>query len=415
MKKKYEILNFNLKELDLLERHLNKMANNHWHLKWISNYVICYEYNEDEIHYYIDYNQYSFYDKNKEENRLEEQKQMNFYNDLGYEFLCSFDHYVIYKSEEQLEEIHTNEEIENELFTYVQKRTNQYNIYLLLGHILFMLVTLWFYEREFVLGFLDFSWFIYSLSLFITIYFTIHENSCKRQIELKDIKRRTIVNLVLKFTQCVLGYIFVLYSGSKLSTLWLLIAYYCVHNFSNLLYFNSVDKKYKYVPFITNHLPRLIVAAILIISVLKQEYIDIYSPYNENYPQTIINTEFFINDPHVEHYNEDESIALHMIECRVVNYDEEESINLYYYQDKTHILRSFILKMFTYNTTYSKTEYIDTIDDVEIRSIHRDTLDVVYEQSDIILIKDSQYVRVRLYEDFDKENIQTLINAINWK
>ena len=29
MKKKYEILNFNLKELDLLEKHLNNMAKEH--------------------------------------------------------------------------------------------------------------------------------------------------------------------------------------------------------------------------------------------------------------------------------------------------------------------------------------------------------------------------------------------------
>ena len=125
MKKKYEILNFNLKELDLLEKHLNNMAKEHWHLKWISNYVICYEYNENNIHYYIDYNQFSSYDKDKEENRIEEQNQIAFYEDLGYEFVCSFDNYSIYKSETLLEDIHTNEDIQNEVLEYVKKTINK--------------------------------------------------------------------------------------------------------------------------------------------------------------------------------------------------------------------------------------------------------------------------------------------------
>lgn len=415
MKKKYEILNFNLKELDLLKKHLNKMAKDHWHLKWISNYVICYEYNESKIHYYIDYNQFSSYDKDKEENRIEEQNQINFYNDLGYEFVCSFDNYSIYKSETLLEEIHTNEEIQNEVLEYVKNRTIKYNIYILVGYALFLFFVLYAYRKEFLHSFLDFTWPVYIISLFIAIYFAIQDFTSKRKIELKDIKNRTKIHLVLRVIQCILLFLFTVLAGVRFHHMFILLGYYSVYNTSNLLYFNSVDKKYKHVPFITNKLPYIIIGIIMLFFVLQDDYLDIYSPYNENYPQTIINTELFINNPNVEHYNEDESIALHMIECRVVNYDEKIAINLYYYNDKTHLLRPFILNYFRENSKHFSTKYIDTIDDIEIRSVNEDILEKDYEKSDLIFIKNHQYVRVRMDESFTKDTIHQLINAINWK
>ena len=102
MKKKYEIINFNLNEYELLEKHLNEMAEAHWHLKWISTFVICYEYNENKIHYYIDFNKFPMSKKRYVSYDNEEENELNqFYEELGYDFVCSFDQFSIYQSKEK--------------------------------------------------------------------------------------------------------------------------------------------------------------------------------------------------------------------------------------------------------------------------------------------------------------------------
>lgn len=409
MNKKYEILNFNLKELDLLERHLNKMAKNHWHLKWISNYIICYEYNENQIHYYIDYNQFSFYDKDKEENRIEEQNQINFYEDLGYEFVCSFDHYVIYKSEEKLEEIHTNEEIKTASYTYVQSRTNRYNFYILLGYALFLFLYFYGMPREAIFSFFDYTYPTIGVSLFITIYFAIQNHMNKRLIDLKDIKRRSINHFILKLIHCILLYVFIINFTTRVASLGIIIAYYCVYNVSNLLYFQSTDKQYKYVPFITNKLPYIIAVIPLIFGIFTYEQLHIYDSYNADYPQEIIQTDFFMINPRVTHYNEKESIALHMIECQIAQYsavaEYNEHLTIYYHEDKTNLLRPLILY---YDGTLIP-EKTKTMNDIEIRYKRK------YDTAHITFIKDNQYAHIKITEEYTEETINNLINSINWK
>lgn len=418
MKKKYEILNFNLKELDLLENHLNEMAKNRWHLKWISNYIICYEYCENDIHYYIDYNQFSSYDKDKEENRIEEQNQISFYNDLGYEFVCSFDHYSIYKSETELGEIHTNEEIKKEFFEYVKNRTTKYNCIILFIYILFLFSVSYFYPKGVLLSFFDFTAHIFALSLFITIYFTIYNLYSKRQTDLNKIKKRTIRNLLLQIIQCILLYLFTILVGTRFGSFIICVGYYCIYCTQNILYFHSIDKKYKHVPFITKFMPYIIFYIIVFCGLANYERdIDYLDEYNKNYPQEIINTEFLPNNAEVYHYNEKDSFALHMIETRLEDYQGDEIkqiVNVFYYNDKTGLLKSFILRYFTqYDKTATK--LIDTIDGIEIRSVNTNELEYDDDFSDLILIKNHQYAKVRLTKSFTKENIHQLVEAINWK
>ena len=418
MKKKYEILNFNLKELDLLERHLNNMAKNHWHLKWISNYIICYEYNECDIHYYIDYNQFSSYDKDKEENRIEEQNQINFYDDLGYKFVCSFDYYSIYKSETELEEIHTNQEIKKEFFEYVKNRTTKYNCFILFVYILFLFFAFYFYPKGVLLSFFDFTAHIFALSFFITIYFTIYNLYNKRQTDLDKIKKRTIRNLLLQIIQCILLYLFTILVGTRFSSFIICVGYYCIYCTQNILYFHSIDRKYKHVPFITKFIPYIVFCIIVFCGLANYERdIDYQDEYNKNYPQEIINTGFLPNNAEVYHYNEKDSFALHMIETRLEDYQGDEInqiVNVFYYNDKTGLLKPLILKYFTLYKE-ENLKHIATIDNTEIKSIDKDELEINDDFSDLILIKNHQYVRVRITDSFTKDAIHQLIDAINWK
>lgn len=406
MKKKYEILNFNLKELDLLERHLNKMANNHWHLKWISNFIICYEYSEDEIHYYIDFNQFSFYDKEKEDMRKEAENQIAFYEDLGYEFVCSFDHYAIYKSKELLEKIHTNNEIQNEAFKYVKNRTTRYHLYIILCYLFLAVWIAYTSPRTLLLSIFNLTYPIVFLSFAISLYFTYISFKNKREIELNNIKRRSIIYFSLTIVQCVLLILFALFFKSNQVLFGILPGYYFVYNISNIIYFQSVDRKYRRIPLMTRYIPYYFIIVIYILGVYFNQPIDIHYPHNENYPQNIINTEFFMVEPHVEHYSEYTSIALDMIETRIANYDEKEGANVFYYNDKTGLLKFLILH------TSAAIEY----DDIKIMN----NIEVRYDDKHngmtyLTFINNNQYAHVCISEDYTNETIQNLINSINWK
>ncbi len=406
MKKKYEILNFNLKELDLLEKHLNNMAKEHWHLKWISNYVICYEYNENNIHYYIDYNQFSSYDKDKEENRIEEQNQIAFYEDLGYEFVCSFDNYSIYKSETLLEEIHTNEDIQNEVLEYVKKRSIRYNLYIIFCYVFLALWVAYLSPRTLLLSFFNLTYPIVFLSFAISIFFAYVTYKNKREIEFKAIKKRSMLHFSLTVIQCILLIVFPIVFRSEQVLFAIMPGYYFVYIISNILYFQSVDKKYKRIPFMTKYITYYIIVTIYLLGLYFNKPIDIHNLHNENYPQNIINTEFFMDLPNVEHYSEYKSFALDMIETRIANYDEKEAANVFYYNDKTGLLRLLIL----HTNAAIEADDIKFINDFEIRYDDKHN-GMTY----LTIINNTQYAHVCISEDYTNETIQNLIDAINWK
>ena len=73
-----------------------------------------------------------------------------------------------------------------------------------------------------------------------------------------------------------------------------------------------------------------------------------------------------------------------------------------------------ILKYFTLYKE-DNLKHIITVDNIEIRSVEEDELEVNDGHSDLILIKNHQLVRIRITESFTKDTIHQLIDAINWK
>ena len=198
MKKKYEIINFNSNEHELLEKHLNEMAESHWHLKWISTFVICYEYNENKVHYYIDFNKFPMSRKRYVSYDSKEEDELNqFYEELGYDFVCSFDQFSIYQSKENIEQIHTDENIKKRQSFKTKLRSF---FYLCILPIIIIALTLLFLfiDLDLVLILTFTNYYIAIIGfILIALYMGFYSLSNYKSKSIQTIKLRSIVHIIL--------------------------------------------------------------------------------------------------------------------------------------------------------------------------------------------------------------------------
>ena len=417
MKKKYEIINFNLNEYELLEKHLNEMAEAHWHLKWISTFVICYEYNENKIHYYIDFNKFPMSKKryvsydNNEENELNQ-----FYEELGYDFVCSFDQFSIYQSKEKIEQIHTDENIKKKQSFKTKLRSFFYLC--ILPIIIIALTSLFlFIDLDLVL-ILTFTNYYVSIIVFILIalymgFYSLSNYKCK---SIPIIKLRSIVHIILVLLLFIIPiysfYEYNNYSGISMNPLPYVL--YTSFLSSYLFSFSSSNKKYKNVIFIFYFIPYLLAAImlLLIITLPKDESKNLWIDKNPNYPQSFVDVSSF-NCTNVNHYLEKESSLLTIIECRMKK-EDDSFYNYYYYNDKKVLFSSIIMSDITSLNNYF---LIDTFEDYEFYSENPEYLrnQNRNERSDMLIIKDNEYFEFHTSEVFTQEELREFVNNIQWQ
>ncbi len=68
------------------------------------------------------------------------EKQIEFYEQMGYEFVTSYQHFIVYASKKETEKLHTDEKIEKELIEKTRKRQIRLRILIPLTLILFMII-----------------------------------------------------------------------------------------------------------------------------------------------------------------------------------------------------------------------------------------------------------------------------------
>ncbi len=173
--KKIKCHSFRAKDKAVLEYYLNEMAKQGWHIKTMNRYFLVFEKREEAAHYYVELtNEYSYYYPYRVNDPLN--KQNIFYEDLGYQFVFAFLMFVIYRSEEAKDALHTDSEIEQLVINKSVKKQKFYEFYLpllivVLGGCGLLLSpsamigvfsnTIIFFLLLFIMGILPFTYFIH--------------------------------------------------------------------------------------------------------------------------------------------------------------------------------------------------------------------------------------------------------------
>lgn len=132
-----KLMNFRIKEREEFEAYLNEMASKGYALKWFNEYVLCFDKIDEPLHYYVDYN----VDYKMKAHRyidLEMQKRMNFYKDMGLDFVTIYDYFAVFASKEQFNDFHSDDTIENQIIEKVKERNKKYRIWLPIGLLVFV-------------------------------------------------------------------------------------------------------------------------------------------------------------------------------------------------------------------------------------------------------------------------------------
>jgi len=132
-------MNFKIKERAEFEAYLNQMAKKGYALKWFNEYVVCFDKTDEALHYYVDYN----VDYKLNAHRyidLEMQKRMNFYKDMGLDFVTIYDYFVVFASKEQFNDFHSDDTIESQIIDKIKNRNKNYRIWLPIIFLLFVVL-----------------------------------------------------------------------------------------------------------------------------------------------------------------------------------------------------------------------------------------------------------------------------------
>ncbi|MBQ9840334.1 MAG: DUF2812 domain-containing protein [Erysipelotrichaceae bacterium] len=132
-----KLMNFKIKERAEFETYLNQMAKKGYALKWFNEYVVCFDKTDEALHYYVDYN----VDYKLNAHRyidLEMQKRMNFYKDMGLDFVTIYDYFVVFASKEQFNDFHSDDTIESQIIDKIKDRNKKYRTWLPIAFIVFV-------------------------------------------------------------------------------------------------------------------------------------------------------------------------------------------------------------------------------------------------------------------------------------
>lgn len=129
MKKKIVLFRAHAKDKAALQYYLNEMAQKGWHLIHIDGSFLLFDKRDEEACYYCELSE-DFESGNPFKLSLEEEKRKQLYEEMGYDFVCKFMLFQIYKSKVKKEDLHTDPHLEAMLIEKSIKRENFYEFYL---------------------------------------------------------------------------------------------------------------------------------------------------------------------------------------------------------------------------------------------------------------------------------------------
>lgn len=144
------LIHFNPHERELFETFLNQKAQKGYALQWFNDYFICFKKSNQPVYYYVDYNQRT---KWKGHRFLDESQlnQISFYEESGYQYVTNYKYFIVYSSEEELSMIHTDPAIETA--SLKATRQNTFLMHVLLPTV--VLITTCYYLSSWTYDFID--------------------------------------------------------------------------------------------------------------------------------------------------------------------------------------------------------------------------------------------------------------------
>lgn len=416
MKYKFEIVNFKVQEKDQFEAHLNEMSEKGWNFRWFNEYVICYVKSNERKHYYIDFNQnvkmnaHRFIDENQ-------QKQIDLYTDMGYEYVSCYKYFMVYSSTERLSTLHTDDEVEKFVVDKAKKSYMFFNVIIPILAMLFIF-GLFLGNRATLLSVLLNNALI-SLVI-LTILFTLllivyisYNGKRSKENTIRQIKTRTLIFIIsyMMLFLLILASIYQISSNKMLIVRFLMLLGIVI--IFRFIFTNVLSKRSSFVN-------GILVVFVFIFYVTSYSYISMRNVYHIEEPkqtESLLSKDIIGEYTQISYYRGEESVLLKMIECDFTFKDEDVYYDYVYFQDKSNLFHSLIMDELQRFRTKG---YSYSIGDVDV--YNEDEKLTMYETGEesldwapfIILRKDNEYIAIMSSEKLSEDTIERIVEELHW-
>lgn len=416
MKYKFEIVNFKVQEKEQFEAHLNEMSEKGWNLRWFNEYVICYVKSNDRKYYYIDFNQnvkmnaHRFIDENQ-------QKQIDLYADMGYEYVSCYKCFMVYSSTERLSKLHTDDEVEKLVIDKAKKSYMFFNVIIPIFAII-IIFGLYLGNRATLISVLLNNALITLViltilfALFLIVY-TSYSGKKSKENTIGQIKTRSYI-FILSYAMLFLLILASMYqiSSNKILMVRFLMLLGVVIIF-RFIFTNVLSKQ-------SSLLKGILIVFIFIFYIISYSYIsmrnDVYLE-EEKQTENLLSKDTIGEYTKISYYRGDESVLLKMIECDFTFKDEDVYFDYIYFQDKTNMLNSLIMDELQ---RFHTEGYSYSIGDVDVYN-EDESLEMFETEEEnlewapfIILRKENEYIAIMSSEKLSDDKIEMIVEELQW-
>lgn len=398
MKRKYQIIHFTIYEKNILEAYLNDMARQGWQIEWMSSYIICFASSHEHFYYTVEYNQNNGF-INDEIDAPEQQIEL--YEELDYEFICSTKYFSIYRSLKS-NDFSTDEDLQKRNFTETRKKMNRTISTAFVIFLSLFLPNVFFQSRRMLLlssNFLIATFLGYLFYLLTAVFLRLKHFSTIKQILL-----RTHV-IILIFIIILSYFVFSYCQFSKDVWATILAIVFAVNLLlSFAVAFKSNDHKtnWRVFSYVSNF--------ILILGLILR----MYAAGNDTSKATEIIDSSYYGNRIINNYYESESFLLkyfssHMSSPSQFTFLSENSLSYTYYIDKSTFLHDEIMKKLNQYHDFSYTTTIDHVD------IYCDDYSDDNTYTDMLFIKENHYLLFHSNFEWNDTTLKEFIQSIHWQ
>lgn len=415
MKYKFEIVNFKVQEKEQFEAHLNAMSEKGWNLRWFNEYIICYTKSNERKYYYIDFNQnvkmnaHRFIDE-------KQQKQIDLYTDMGYEYVSCYKYFMVYSSTECLSTLHTDDEAEKLAIDKAKKSYMLFNVIIPILAAFFIFILLLgnsFTCLSVLLNNALIALVILTIlfTLFLNVY-TSYSGKKSKENTIRQIKTRTFI-FMLSYAMLFLLILASMYqiSSNKILMVRFLMLLGVVIIF-RFIFTNVISKR-------SSSVKVILLVFIFIFYIIFYSYIymgnDDYLEVKQT--ENLLSKEIIGEYTQINYYRGEESVLLKMNQCVFTFKEEDVYFDYVYYQDKTNMFHSLIMDELQ---RFHTKGYSYSIGDVDVYN-EDESLEMFETEEEnlewtpfIILRKDNEYIAIMSSEKLSEDKIDMIIEELHW-
>lgn len=415
MKYKFEIVNFKVQEKEQFEAHLNAMSEKGWNLRWFNEYIICYTKSNERKYYYIDFNQnvkmnaHRFIDE-------KQQKQIDLYTDMGYEYVSCYKYFMVYSSTGCLSTLHTDDEAEKLAIDKAKKSYMLFNVIIPILAV-FFIFCLYLSNGSMLLFVLlnNTMMILITLTILLILLVSVYNTYSKKRYKnntVRQIKIRTFVFVLLYVLLLYLMFVCIYEGTSSTSLIVKILILSGVIVIFRIMFTNVLSKSKSFVKVI-------LLVLIFIVYILSYSNISMRNDVfleAEKQTENLLSKDTIGEYTKISYYRGDESILLKMIECDFTFKEEDVYFDYIYFQDKTSMFHSLIMDELQ---KYHTKGYSYSIGDVDVynedESLEMFETDENLEWAPfIILRKDNEYIAIMSSEKLSDDKIDMIIEELHW-